>query len=312
MRKLIRLLAGVVLISAFFALHASPAFADHGVGAGPTADPYDDPEPPTTGVHGDASEGWHEEQPDLAISNANDPCVVTGTVKPGVPFASDAHLVNVPLVNDDPSHSHFEFLNTIINCVGAGPLGVDADGGNDGHMIDILDPAAPVGGANGDILELDGAGPDSTAQHDFNKHHGSVNESGWSHSANYSGGTSAGQSNDCPEDTTKDQNKADININQQNPPNNSASGWVKYIRVGVVVYAWGCAPGIDTNDRFSSVLVILPNLFPTGVGPFPGSTFNPLCPLDFLTEPPFNLTAIPASPCGFVLAGVAWRGDAWL
>lgn len=323
MRKLIRLLAGVVLVSAFLALHAPGAYAHHGVGHDPTATqssdltptkPYDDPlPPPTEGVHGDSTGGWHEEEPDLAIAQAAEPCVVTGTVDPGVSFNNDAHLANVPLVNDNPSHSHFEFINTIINCKDAGALQVEANGGNDGHMIDILDPLHPVGGANGDVLELDLdepnsigiTGPDTKGEHDFNAHHGSVNESAWSHSAGYSmnGANPGGESNACtPDDSTKNQNKADISIVSTN---GSGDGWVKYIRVGVVVYAWGCVDIGDGKDVFSAVLVILPNVLPTPVpGFFDGTVFNPICPLESVIGPP-------ASPCGFILVGVAWRGPDW-
>src|SRR5688500_15566887 len=131
MRKLIRILAGVVLIGAVLAVNVSPALANHGVGpdpdgeAGPLIDTQKPPDGEgtpndNTGAPGVDSLGWHEEQPDFAIADVADPCVVTGTVDPGASFTNNSHLVEVPLVNDDPAHSHFEFLNTVINCVGAG------------------------------------------------------------------------------------------------------------------------------------------------------------------------------------------------
>jgi len=339
MRKLIRLLAGVVLLGALLAVaNVSPALAKHGQRHQGQL-PEDDLKPSTTGgSHDDSTGGWHEEQPDLAVAAADDRCVVTGTVDPGRSFENDAHFPSVPLVNDNPSHSHFQFIDTTITCIAAGELSVRADGGNDGHMIDLFcgtaaspDPTCGDPTAAGwtpleadlDSTEslnicstvhpdlcLGNPKTDTDGQHEFNTHHGSVNESAWSHSGDYSGndttGAHTGESNACgPDDNTKNYNKADIGIVQVNPPNNTASGWVKYIRIGVVVYAWGCAPGLDANDRFSTVLVILPNVLPADpTNTFPANPLNPVCPFESIV----HLTP----PCGFILVGVAWRGASWL
>jgi len=323
MRKLTRLLVGVVLFAAVLAHYAPPAGADHGVGT--TEQP-----PSGSGTVGDDAAGWHEEEPDFAIAQPSDPCVVTGTVDPGIPFNNDTHFPSVPLVNDDPSHSHFAFINSIIDCpLSDGALAVTADGGNDGHMIDLFcgpmaspdptcgDPMAP--GWSPLEADLDdqicstvhpslcmGAPVDGGDQHEFNSHHGSENESGWSHSSLYSGGPGGAESNVCSAAaTTANQNKADIVVNGN-------AGWVKYVRIGVVVYAWGCVPGLAPFDVFSSVLLILPNVLPADVpGIYPGDVLNPLCPLEFLNDPPFNVGG-PMQPCGFILAGIAVRGDDWL
>jgi len=337
MKHLIRILLGVVLLGAALIYNPSPASADHGEDA--TDDPCQDPA--AGGQPGD--DCWHEEEPDIAIAQPEDPCVVTGTVLPGNPSGFDPHVPSIPLVNNTPAHSHFEFINSIIDCPRSdGALAVTAEGGNDGHMIDLLCPppnslglpvpADPTCGdptaAGWSPLEADLdsdeslaicstvfpdlciANPTKTdggAQHDFNDHHGSVNESGWSHSSDYSDGPGGGESNACDDDT-KNNNKADIVVNGN-------GGWVKYIRIGVVVYAWGCVLGFPATPVFSTVLLILPNLLPIGVPSlFPGSTLNPICPLEFLNHPPFTPPSpgTPASPCGFILAGLAWRGPDWI
>ena len=299
-KTLIRLLTGVALLGAALAYDVSPASADHGVAA------TDEPCPGDSGTAGDNC--WHEEQPDFAIAQPSDPCVVTGTVDPGNPPIYKTHFPSVPLVNDDPSHSHFAFIDSIINCpLTDGALSVTAEGGNDGHMIDILgDPdtldTTPLEVDLDDrfcstvypSLCMGVPVVDGGRQHEFDHHHGAVGESGWSHSSLYSGGAGGGESNVCSTiPTTRNQNKADININGN-------SGWVKYVRIGVVVYAWGCVLGLAPNQVFSSVLLILPNVLPVGVpGLYPGGVLNPLCLLGL-------------TPCGFILAGTAWRGSAWI
>ena len=282
MRKLIRILAGVALLSAA-ALGPSPAFANHGTGTPPS----------------NPAGGYHEEMPELAVPTPADLCIVSGQVLPGDPFDTAAHSPEAPLVNDDPSHSHFTFVESIINCTQTGPLAVDATGGNDGHMLDILGVPDVV---DTTPLELDPVTDDS-AQHEFDAHHGSVNESAWSNSSTYDGGQGGGHSNACADG--QNNNKGDISIIRQSD-GAPGKGWVKYVRVGVVVYAWGCfnqGSAAGANNHFGSTLVILPDLVPAQVDPFLPGTGTPTCVLEFAGLGP---------ACGFILAGTAVTGPNWL
>lgn len=298
MRKLIRITAGAALLGAVLFVGTTPVSADHDSPAGTNwpCTSGDGLNPPT-GCDGDA---YHEEMPDLAEAQPADVCVVGGQVLPGtVTNGGPQHLpgVGIPLVNEDPAHSHFEFVQSVISCLGTGELDVAANGGNDGHMIDVLDYPQSLPDAT--PLEVDPITSDA-AQHEFDDHHGSTNESGWSNSSLYSGGQGGGSSNACT--SAMNNNKADISIT--NTGGASESGWVKYIRVGVALYAWGCFE-LDgdisgRNPFFSAVMVILPDLVPVSNPPFlPGG--DPTC-------------LIPNSPvpCGFIIIGAALRGPGWL
>src|SRR5687768_6987964 len=238
MRNLIRILAGTALVGAL-AFVSTPVSANH-----------------DGGTNTNWPLGPHEEMPEpKLVESPNMVCAVTGSVivpvyTPGGP----QHTVVIPEVNDDPSHSHFTFLDTAIICADASKLAVeifdvDATGGNDGHMIDLFDPTNPVGGPNGDPLELDCTdrlipgdvdptpkptcvGPD----HDFNDHHGSVNESAWSHSSTYTDhGRDFGQCNDWPTNPIH-KNKGNITATGTLSKIGPNLGWVKYVRVGPVVF----------------------------------------------------------------------------
>jgi hypothetical protein len=319
MRKLIRILAGAIIMAAV--ISPSAAYANHDDDTRPAGTSGN--VPPDTGTEGSTTEGWHEEMPDLAVSGPGDVCFVTGQVEPGDTTVNPAHLINIPLVNANPSHSHFIFHDSLITCPLPGSVGdisILADGGNDGHMLDILhktdgatDPVPELlqpCGPNGLCLEADPVTqPKKVAEHDFNRHHGSVNESAWSHSSEYSndGAVSypTGSSNDCVGgDNDLDRNKGDIDVLAPD----TADGWVKYIRVGVVVHTWGCffdgtIPG--DLDVFSAELLILPDFVPEQVGQFFPGGGSPLCVTD---GQPVDL----GDPCGFVLFGVALRGTDWL
>jgi hypothetical protein len=319
MRKLIRILVGVAMLFGAVAVMPTPASADHGEGA--TASPACNP--------AQDADCWHEEMPNAAVPTGDlDVCLVTGAVLPGTSFANPAHNPTIPIVNQDPSHSHFTFEEAVINCPlpgSVGELAVDAEGGNDGHMIDVdlgyTGDLPPCGGPDGslptldsiaDCIELD---PISTnqAQHDFNGHHGSVIESAWSHSSTYvqadgdpaAAPSAPGESNACTDGL--DQNKFNISATAAGP--RTSQGWGKYIRIGAVVYTWGCfndgAAPSDGRTTFGAVLAIVPNPLPVDpTGLFPAS------PLACVLEP-FNALPTPDfEPCGFILVGAALRGTA--
>lgn len=248
MRNLIRILAGTALVGALAFVSTPPVSATHDAGTG-TNWPL----------------GPHEEMPEpKVVAYPNMACAVTGsvTVLPIYAPGGPQHSTVIPEVNDDPSHSHYTFLDTAIICLDASKLAVeifdvDATGGNDGHMFDIYDGAdpacpAPVGGPNCDPLELDcldsalpldvDPGSKPTCQgddHDFNDHHGSVNESAWSHSSGYvDHGIDDGTCNDQPKVPTH-KNKGNITATGTLSKIGPNLGWVKYVRVGATVHAWG-------------------------------------------------------------------------
>jgi hypothetical protein len=274
MRKLIRILAGVAVLGAI-AFVPSPASASHG--PAPTAP--------------------HEDIPVINIVNpltVTDACVVTGGVDAGTSFSNTAHgtiggvVPLIPVLTQDPSHSHFAFNEAVISCLllAAGGLDVEATGGNDGHILDV--GAGPLVGGDG-------------PPHDHNGHHGSTIESAWSHSSDYDGDAA----DDCA--TGSNTNKADIEIG-------GTHGWVKYVRVAAVVHAWGCvdlndatSPLDGAGDYFSADLAISPQPVPlVDVPLFPDS------PLACFLEPLNFITNANLQPCAFLLVGPAIRGTALL
>lgn len=241
MRKLIRIVAGAALLTAF-ALVSTPASANH---------------------HG-TGDGWpdgggHENEPKPLQVTAppHSTCAVTGQVTTdadGNPADGDEETTGGPQhlpvpdppgdpVTGNPSHSHYNFLDTAIACVGTVTqvFDVEADGGNDGHRS-----------------------PDNPqAAHPFNNHHGSVNFSAWSNSALYSGdkGTLVAPHPCRPTAVT---NKGDISATPTVPPQPANLGWVKYVRVGALVHAWGCfQAGPNAGTTFSADLDFTPTNVPT-------------------------------------------------
>lgn len=304
MRKLIRVLAGVVVFGALLAvMPTTPSAADHDCAPGGAVDA---PCPATgAGTPGNAA-GWHEEMPNMKVAGPEHVCVVVGTVKGGnAPLGSAGHpLPGPPAGVDDPAHSHFEFIETAITC-DDGAVAVTADGGNDGHVMNYAPAGAP---------ELDGIDGTPTANCAFGHpvgggngaHHGSMTESGWSHSSGYTGGAGSctaggehngGNSGQCAAGPTA--NKADITITTSagvtvaNSPN-----FVKYVRLGNVVYYWGCSNAFAAAPytapfarRFSGVLAIAPD---------PRTAVFPLC-------------VVPGGVgCDLLLAGGGTRSNAWL
>lgn len=263
MSRLIRILAGTALVGALVFVNSPSALAGHDGGTG-TNWPL----------------GPHEEQPEpKLVAEPNMLCAVTGGVTvpiytPGGP----QHSVVIPEVNDDPSHSHYTFLDTAIICGDISKLGVEifdvsATGGNDGHMIDVIDDD------NGDPIELDcidgllpgdvdpGSKPCGGPDHGFNDHHGSVNESAWSHSSGYPGDPGL-----C-DDNGGAANKGSITATGTVSKPGPNEGWVKYVRVGPVVHAWGSfyigpyATNKGGCANFSAELLFTPT------GTAPGSPF---------------------------------------
>jgi hypothetical protein len=308
MRKLIRLMAGIVVFGAVLAAAPGPASADHDLG---TPAGSNVPAPATgKGVAGDVTNGWHEEAPNLKVAGLEVLCQVTGTVLGGdPPTPSAGHNPFPPAGIDDPAHSHFNFLNTVITCTDSTLDPVIADGGNDGHVLPWPPPQPPPPGAP--ELELPEArAPVCTDQHPVGAsngaHHGSMTESGWSHSSDYSGGSSntcvvpgtpqhdGGNTGDCK--AGNNQNKADITITRVGVGTaGGAPNFVKYYRLGNVVYFWGCNNILAPARRFSGVLVIAPDpRTQTGAHAFP-------------------LCLVPGGAgCDLLLAGVSVRSAAWL
>jgi hypothetical protein len=149
-------------------------------------------------------------------------CEVTGSASPLSPGVSTT-----------PTHGHYTFVDTVITCVDApdapgateswgGSYDVDADGGTDGHDCA---PAVANGCDNNSAVDPTGI----NGSHAFNDHHGETCASGWSNSHGFSGG--AGGAN---------VNKGDITVTHVHAPvNHVGTGWVKFVRHGTVVEAWG-------------------------------------------------------------------------
>lgn len=279
MKKLIRILVAASMLAAVAFVAPSPASADHDEGDNPVDNNW--PAPALgAGVAGDGDGGWHEEKPDITeglIYSPGSKCAVTGsvTINPLYTPGGPQHANVIPNVNDDPAHSHYTFEEgTILACVGTNfgsPVGAEtldvvAVGGNDGHIVDAYDPSA-IGGANGDPVELDpfdDASPGdadnggTNDDHDYNDHHGSVNESAWSHSSKYSGEGGPGGAN---------VNKGDIDATGT-LVGSQGTGYVKYVRVGLVVFAWGVFDDAASTPNLADKKWNATLLFtPTGVNP---------------------------------------------
>jgi len=283
MRKLIRIMAGIAIVGAL-AFVAPPANADHWVAPNPTpGDP-------------------HESAPNPAFAGFESVCAVAGEVLPGV-TGGTSHTVNGNAVpGTQATHSHYKFVETSIVCDDIlGGLGVTANGGNDGHLVDVECTTGDLNPSDCNTLVAD-------VPHDHNAHHGSTNESGWSHCSDYNGDIESGgtDADDCtyPEAESNDCVSAD-NRNKGDIAAGAATGWVKYLRVGVVIYAWGC---FDTPATVAN-LAARP-FFSAALAIFPPSTAGagnlPLC-----LVPDNPVTGTPPS-CGFSIAGVAHRSAAWL
>jgi hypothetical protein len=256
MRTLIRIAAGITLVGALAIVNPPPVSASHGTG--------------TTG--NSPIGGTHEPMPTPAVAVPGGVvCAVAGSVLPGTPGGGTQHLV--PPVGNDATHSHFSFIDAAIACSDTGLIPVAADGGNDGHIVDIDGQSVP---------------------HAFNDHHGSTNESGWSTSSDYSGGSGGGQSNACA--GSANTNKADIVAG-------TSSGWVKYVRVGTVLYVWGCftsGPIASSGTPAFSATLAIASPSTQGVSNLP-----------FCLVPNNDVTGTSPS-CGFSIAGVASRGPSFV
>jgi len=149
--------------------------------------------------------GPHEDPPtNLQVVLPESVCTVTGSVgtAPGVPIIG-------------ASHNHYTFVDTGITCISvlggpAGDFDVTAMGGTDGPpTVRNLDEIV----VGSDVVR-----------------HGEWGLLGWSHSSGYPGSNLA-----C--DGKKNlPNKGYIAVSGVD----SGDGWVKFIRLGPVVHAWGC------------------------------------------------------------------------
>ncbi len=167
--------------------------------------------PPTSG---------HEDIPDNKAEFLPTPegeCVVTGTVH------VDDQNGNGGVEAEAGNHNHYEFLDSLIQCESTPGSVIDdtfeviADGGTDGIGVD----------SNGNVI------------------HGENDAIGWSNSSDYGTGQIAawdsGAAANCDTGTKAgdDTNKGEIWVEGQ-ASGKQASGWVKFIREGLVVEAWGC------------------------------------------------------------------------
>ena len=240
MRKTLHLLASAAVLAAFV-IAAPVAQANHDDGGG--------------GGRGwpSATVSTHDDRPEapLPLTDAGTVCNVTGNVTttayeglvvegntvPLVSGPGPQHATgeSVEAVNNNPSHTHYQFNELVLQCVGeiSGAIAVVADGGNDGHLGDLGDPL----------------------NHPKNAHHGSVNLSAWSNQSSYS--------HQCGE-TGGNVNKGDIS---GTIGTDTAHGWVKYDRVGTLVRAWGtfeCGTGPGVGKSFTAELVLTPDIELTG------------------------------------------------
>jgi len=179
-----------------------------------------------TSAKGGKASGPHEDPPtNLQVVLPESVCTVTGAVgtAPGVPIIG-------------ASHNHFTFVDTGITCTSVlgGPSGtfsVMADGGSDGP---------------GPIRNIDEIGP-GTLTDPFR--HGEWGLLGWSHSSGYSG-TLCGPIGDPKR--VNHVNKGDISV----AGTDTGTGWVKFIRLGPVVHAWGCLNlAVNGLNYFNAELV---------------------------------------------------------
>lgn len=182
-------------------------------------------------------------------TTAYDGAVVNGTNVPFLDGPAPQHSVSVPALNNNASHTHYQFNELVLQCVGSitGALAVASDGGNDGHL-----PILPEDDADGN------------GEHDFSNtagnqagdlHHGSVNLSAWSNNSQYGAA--------CAE-AGATTNKADITGTQGA---DTARGWVKYTRLATWVQAWGaflCGAGPGVGKTFWSDLILSPDIDVTG------------------------------------------------
>lgn len=326
MRKLIRIAVVVVTLAAIALVAPGPASADHHNG---TPDLPGDP---------------HEVIPLPAVVRPVVPCVVTGELLPGDAAQSQNHVI--PPAGNAASHSHYSFAETNITCEDNGEQPVRAGGGNDGHLVDLdgdCDPGEiPLvhctpgrSGFHHPHGPGGGVGHENHGSVDQASHHGSTNESGWSHSSLYSGpggpfdhAANPGghyeldnESNDC-DNPDANLNKGDIQV--LDGSRGFSDGWVKYIRVGTVIAVWGCfydgplaVVGGGLNPLFSAELTLFPPAVFRNTPPF-GLPDCLLPPVDNPThDPPFP-EPIGDDPiideqdgCGFSIAGVAERGSSW-
>lgn len=185
----------------------------------------DDNKPPTTD-----HEGMPENMSDF-VPVAEGECVVQGEVH------VDDEDGNGGVAVDVVNHNHYEFTDTNIDCTSANPLlsgvfTVQAQGGTDGNV--------PTVG------------------------HGENDAIGWSHSSQFGNQVAnwdSAEAANCDIKTkTGDANKGEIWVQQGSI---EGSGWVKFIREGTEVEAWGCISttdndGVTTLIFFQAPLVFTP------------------------------------------------------
>ncbi len=174
---------------------------------------------------------FHEAMPTNADSFVPVPesvCVMTGAVH------FDDQNGTGGISADEFNHNHYTFLTGSMDCTSTvndlnGVFDVEADGGTDGGL---------------------GVGA-----------HGESRATGWSHSSNYDDGSIANKDSTAAAscDSKKSvTNKGDIWV-ENNSNNKEASGWVKFIREGTDVEAWGCLSPHDgaADILFQAQLVVL-------------------------------------------------------
>ena len=143
-----------------------------------------------------------------------------------------------PGVSATPTHGHYDFVTASITCTAVNPLStlptgaydVDANGATDGEGTGDAKPG------------------DET-------YHGETDAIGWSHSGEY-----VASGNAC-DDKKNDSNKGNITATHEDSQK-TLTGWVKFIRVGSAVEAWGCLAWDNESKgkiNFQAELQFIPN-----------------------------------------------------
>ena len=185
---------------------------------------------PAIAGHGDSWSGEptmrHQQAPDKPLpGRAHTTSDVAGKVT--------TTPTNLGSNKTDVAHGHYQFIETGLACSGTegGTYDVDVDGGTDGPCQ--LETRLTY------YVYDDGCPPDSALDWE----HGRTNAAAWSNSSGYSGGSGGANAN-----------KGDINAS-------GSTGWVKFVRAGTQVEAWGkFTSGGLAGQCFDAALVFTPDV----------------------------------------------------
>ncbi len=210
MRKFTGILAGVLLVTGAV---TPVALATHSNG--------DKESPPAP----------HEAMPDNqpTITNVKGACEVAGEVAIDELDGAKQPTGNGGVSAEEANHNHFSFIDTVIVCEGTDEnlLGDDLIEAFTVEASGATDGCHPAAGGNVQNCSNDSKDPNQTG-------HGEWDGIGWSHGDNFAGNNVAA----CGKNGTSTQNLGEIEV-RANDIDKDAEGWVKFVRVGTVVDAWG-------------------------------------------------------------------------